>query len=174
MLEISTLQDRAVHQTEIAVHDPRTDEVRRLLERHLQFANTHSPPEDVHALDVIALLDPAVTLYGLRVDGALAAVGALKQLDPIHGELKSMHTAVELRGRGHGRTLLDHLVEEARGRAWVRLSLETGSMDAFVPARAMYAAAGFEPCAPFGDYRPSRSSVFMTLTPLERVAARRG
>ena len=147
----------------IAIDDPRTDDVRRLLERHLEFANTHSPPEDVHALDVDALLDPAVTFFGLRVDGELLAVGALKQLDDHHAELKSMHTAAGARGRGVGRTMLDHLVGVASDRGLSRVSLETGTMEAFTAARALYTTAGFTPCEPFGDYQPSRNSTFMTL-----------
>ena len=147
----------------IAIDDPPTDDVRRLLERHLEFANTHSPPEDVHALDVDALLDPAVTFFGLRVDGKLLAVGALKQLDDHHAELKSMHTAAVARGRGIGRTMLDHLVGVARDRGLSRVSLETDTMEAFTAARALYTTAGFTSCEPFGDYQPSRNSTFMTL-----------
>jgi putative acetyltransferase len=74
-----------------------------------------------------------------------------------------MHTAEAARGRGIGRAMLDHLLAVARERGCRRVSLETGSMDAFAPARSMYATAGFRPCAPFGDYRPSRNSTFMTL-----------
>ena len=149
---------------EISIDDPRTPDVGYLLQRHLAFTNTHSPPEDVHALDVEGLLDPAVTFYSLRLDGELLGVGALKQLDDGHAEVKSMHVAEAARGRGIGRTLVDHLIAVARQRRLSRVSLETGSMAAFAPARALYAGAGFEPCGPFGDYRPSANSVFMTLS----------
>jgi putative acetyltransferase len=152
-----------VDEGRIAVDDPRSDDVRALLERHLEFANEHSPPEDVHALDIEALAHPAVTFVSLRVDGELLAVGALKQLSDDHAELKSMHTAARARGRGLGGAVLDHLVGMARDRGVARVSLETGSMDAFGPARSLYARAGFRPCEPFGAYRPSPSSTFMTL-----------
>ena len=148
----------------IGPEDPRGPDGVALLERHLAFANEHSPPEDVHALDVDGLLDPAVTFVGLRRSGELLGVGALKELDPLHGELKSMHTLAEARGQGVARALLDHLVALARSRGYERVSLETGSMEAFVPARSLYAAAGFTPCEPFGDYRPSRNSHFMALS----------
>jgi len=148
---------------EIAIDDPRAGDVRRLLERHLAFANLHSPPEDVHALDVEGLVDPAVTFFGYRVAGELLAVGALKRLDARHAELKSMHTAEEARGRGIGRAMVEHLLRVARERGYARASLETGSMAAFAPARALYARVGFVPCAPFGDYSPSRNSTCMTL-----------
>ncbi|HEX5771709.1 MAG TPA: GNAT family N-acetyltransferase [Nocardioidaceae bacterium] len=151
-------------ETRIAIEDPRDEDVRRLLERHLDFAHRHSPPEDIHALEVDALLDPAITFYGMREDGALLAIGALKQLDSTHGELKSMHTAEEARGRGLGRTMLQHLLDKARGRGLERVSLETGSMEAFAPARSLYASVGFEPCEPFGNYASSRNSEFLTMT----------
>lgn len=149
---------------EITPDDPRADDVRELLERHLAFAHANTPPEDVHALDVDGLLDPAVTFFSFRRAGELLGVGALKQLDRHHAELKSMHTAQVARGRGVGRAMLGHLIGVARERGCRRVSLETGSMDAFAPARSLYASAGFTPCGPFGEYSPSRSSTFMTLS----------
>ncbi len=114
-------------------------------------------------MDVDGLLDPAVTFFGYRAGGTLLAVGALKRLDRDHAEIKSMHTAQAARGRGLGRMMLDHLIAVARERGYGRLSLETGSMAAFAPARSLYASAGFEVCQPFGDYRESPNSTYMTL-----------
>jgi putative acetyltransferase len=148
---------------EITVTDPRGSDVRALLERHLELMHAQTPPEDVHALDVTGLLDPAVTFFGYRRGGRLLGVGAIRQLDQRHGELKSMHTAAEARGRGIGRAMLDHLIALGRARGYGRLSLETGSMAGFAPARALYASAGFVPCGPFGEYPASASSTFMTL-----------
>jgi putative acetyltransferase len=153
-----------VPEGEIAIDDPRAVDIRELLERHLTFAHTHTPPQDVHALDIDGLLDPAVSFYSCRLDGELLGVGALKQLDRGHAELKSMHTVQEARGRGIGRAMLDHLIAVARDRGYLRVSLETGTMPAFAPARALYASAGFEPCGPFGEYQPSPSNTFMTLS----------
>ncbi|MGH8890034.1 MAG: GNAT family N-acetyltransferase [Acidothermaceae bacterium] len=150
-------------QTRIAIDDPRNADVRALLERHLVFADSHSPPEDVHALDAERLVDPAITFFSLRRNGELLAVGALKQLDDGHVELKSMHTAQEVRGQGLGRAMLDHLLAVASERGYRRVSLETGSMQAFAPARSLYASAGFVECGPFADYGPSDYSTFMTI-----------
>jgi putative acetyltransferase len=147
----------------IVVDDPRADDVRALLGRHLAFAHEHSPPEDVHALDVDGLVDPAITFYSARRDGELLAVGALKELDARHGELKSMHTAQAARGNGIGRAMLAHLLAVARDRGYRRVSLETGSMAAFVAARSLYERAGFVPCPPFADYPDSPNSTCMTL-----------
>ena len=147
----------------IEVDDPRRDDVRALLGRHLAFAHATTPAEDVHALDLDGLLRPEITFFSLRESGAVLGVGALKELDPAHGEIKSMHTAAAARGRGVARALLDHLLALAAVRGYRRVSLETGSMEAFAPARALYAGAGFVPCGPFGDYRESPSSAYMTL-----------
>lgn len=147
----------------IANDDPRADDVRALLQRHLDFAHAHSPRQDVHALDVDALVDPDVTFVTCRDGGTLLGVAALKQLDDRHAELKSMHTAVEARGRGVGRALVEHLVGVARNRGQTRVSLETGTVAAFAPAHALYARAGFTPCGPFGGYDPGPNSTFMTL-----------
>lgn len=139
-------------------------EVQELLRRHLAFAHTHSPPEDVHALDNAGLRDPRIALYGFRAGGELLGVGALMLLDSDHGELKFMHTAAEARRRGVGRAMLVHLLGEARARGLHRVSLETGTMEAFAPARAMYEAAGFAYCEPFAEYRVSPNSCCMTLS----------
>jgi putative acetyltransferase len=149
---------------EIAVDDPRADDVRALLEQHLALMRATSPPQDVHALDLDGLLDPAVTFFSFRRDGVLLGVGALKQLDARHAEVKSMHTARAARGAGVGRAMVEHLLGVARARGCDRVSLETGTQDAFAPARSLYAGAGFRPCGPFGSYQLSPSSTFMTLT----------
>jgi putative acetyltransferase len=153
-----------VPEGEISIDDPRAEDVRELLGRHLAFARSHTPPEDVHALDLDGLLDPAVTVFSFRLDGELLAVGALKRLDGRHAELKSMHTARSARRRGIGRAMVEHLIVVACDRGFRQVSLETGSMPAFAPARLLYAGAGFRPCEPFGEYRPSPNSTWMTLS----------
>jgi putative acetyltransferase len=147
----------------IAADDPRAADVVALLGSHLALMNALSPPEEVHALDVEALVDPAITFVGYRVEGELLAVGALKDLGGGHGELKSMHTTAAARGRGIGSAIVVHLVDLARIRGLTRVSLETGTPAEFAPARALYARLGFTECGPFGDYAPSPWSTFMTL-----------
>lgn len=147
----------------IDVEDPGRPDVRELLERHLAFCRAVTPLEHAFALDLDGLRDPSITVFALRREGALLGVGALKELDPGHGEIKSMHTAAEARGLGVGRALVDHLVATATGRGYTRISLETGTMVEFAPARRLYAAAGFEACGPFGDYAASPDNTFMTL-----------
>ena len=154
---------RATPEVKISIDDPRTSDVCGLVERHLAFARSHKPPGDIHALDVAGLLDPAVTCFSCRAGGELLAVGALKRLDRYHAELKSMHTAEAARGHGIGRAMVAHLIATACDRGFRRVSLKTGSQSAFAPARSLYTSVGFTPCGPFGDYRPSRDSTFMTL-----------
>jgi putative acetyltransferase len=143
--------------------DPRAVDVRQLLEVHLAYSYEFSPPEHVHALDIEGLLDPAVTFFSARRDGAILAVGALKHLDASHGEIKSMHTSEAARRQGVGRAMLGHLVAVANERHYRRVSLETGTMDAYRAARTMYAEAGFTVCEPFGHYTDNPYSTYMTI-----------
>ena len=147
----------------IAIDDPRGDDVRSLLAAHLALAHETTPPENVHALDVSGLLDPAITFYSCRVDGELVGIGALKQLDASHGELKSMHTAAAARRRGIARALVEHLIAVARQRGYTRLSLETGTGPAFEPAHALYAGLGFAPSEAFGEYVNGPHNICMTM-----------
>ena len=147
----------------VSIDDPRKPEIVALLERHLDFARSVTRPEDVHALDLDGLLDPSVTFFSLRQGEKLLGIGAIKQLPGTDMELKSIHTAEEVRGRGVGRAVVEHLLGVARERGATRLYLETGSMDAFAPSRALYERVGFVECDPFDSYVPSRSSTFMTM-----------
>ena len=122
-----------------------------------------SPPESVHALDVTGLQSREVTFWSVRDQNRLLGCGALKELDTDHGEVKSMRTPQSLRRNGAGRAVLKHIIEEARRRGYKRLSLETGSMEAFRPAWRLYESFGFQYCGPFADYKPDPNSVFMTL-----------
>jgi uncharacterized protein (DUF924 family)/GNAT superfamily N-acetyltransferase len=138
-------------------------EVRALLEEHLAHMYEVTPPESVHALDVDGLRQPDVTFWTLWQGAELLGCGALKEVAPDHGEVKAMRTPQALRGRGAAKALLAHIVSEARARGYHRLSLETGSMEAFRPARGLYERAGFGYCGPFAGYGPDPNSVFMTL-----------
>lgn len=147
----------------IAVDDPRAHDVQTLLARHVALSREVTPPGHAHVLDVDGLSTPDITLFGARRGRVLVAVGALRQLDPSHGELKSMHTDAAVRGQGIGRAMVDHLLAVASERGYQRVSLETGTMDAFAAARSLYATVGFLPCPPFGQYTENPYSVCMTL-----------
>jgi putative acetyltransferase len=135
---------------------------RALIVRHLAGMYEHSPPESVHAFDVDKLRQPDVTFWSAWVREELAGCGALKQLDAGRGEIKSMRVADAFLGRGIGRAILEHIVREARARGMRSLWLETGSAEAFTPARRLYESAGFACCGPFDGYVDDPFSVFMT------------
>ncbi|MEO8752008.1 MAG: GNAT family N-acetyltransferase [Casimicrobiaceae bacterium] len=138
-------------------------QIHALLDEHLQSMYKLSPPESVHALDLDRLRVRGISFWSAWEDDVLLGCGALKELDSTHGEVKSMRTPEAYRRRGAGRALLSHIVNVARSRGYDRLSLETGSMEAFQPAQRLYASAGFTCCGPFGDYTDDPNSVFMTL-----------
>jgi putative acetyltransferase len=147
----------------VRIDDLSGPEVVRLLQNHVDFCRRSSPPESTHVLDLDGLRSPAITFWTAWDGPDLLGCAALKALGAAHGEVKSMHTLSTRRRGGVGLRLLQQIVEEARKRSYRRLSLETGSMEAFAPARALYTRFGFVICEPFGDYRLDPNSVFMTL-----------
>jgi putative acetyltransferase len=146
----------------IRVDDLENPKVHALLQAHLDEMHALSPPESVHALPLDELRSSCVTFWTAWSGGELLGCGALKELDPRHGEVKSMRTALGQRRRGVGREILLVILDEARRRGYRRLSLETGSAPAFEAGRRLYESLGFTYCAPFGDYVEDPHSVFMT------------
>jgi putative acetyltransferase len=150
----------------IAEDDLTGPEIAALLRLHLGEMHQWSPPCSVHAMPIERLRQPDVTFYSAWAqtgDGeVLAGCGALKQLDPAHGEFKSMRAAPDYRGKGVGKAILLHLLAEARARGYARVSLETGRPEPFLPARRLYEAHGFVECPPFADYVLDDFSICMT------------
>jgi putative acetyltransferase len=147
---------------DIRVGDLSSPEIIRLLREHLRSVALHSPPESVHALDLDALRNPDITFWSVWQNSELMGCGALKEINPHHGEIKSMRTVSLHLRKGVAARLMHHILEEAKRRSYERLSLETGSMDAFAPARSLYASFGFNACGPFANYVEDPYSVFMT------------
>lgn len=133
-----------------------------MIAEHLAGMFADSPPESVHALDLEGLKKPEVTFWCAWEGEELMGCGAMKELDSQHGELKSMRTASAHLRKGVARNILAHIIEVAKERGYKRLSLETGSMDSFIPARKLYEDFGFSYCGPFADYAPDPNSAFMT------------
>jgi putative acetyltransferase len=136
--------------------------VAKLLREHLQSLSAISPPESMHALKIDALRKPEITVWSVWEGEELVGCGALKELDTQHAEIKSMRTAAAHLRKGVASRLLEHLITEAKRRNYRRLSLETGSMDVFEPARRLYAKFGFSHCGPFAGYVEDPNSVFLT------------
>ncbi len=135
-----------------------------LLEDHLSQMAATSPPESSHALDLGALTRADISFWSMWHGEALAGCVAMKQLSTDHGEIKSMKTAAAFVRQGVASQLLMHVIAVAKQRGYLQLSLETGSMAYFQPARQLYERFGFVYCEPFADYRKDPNNVFMTLS----------
>ena len=146
----------------IKIDDLTGSEIISLLQEHLQDMHLTSPPESVHALDLDGLRQPDITFWTVWEEDKLAGCGALKELTPGHAEIKSMRTSHEFRRKGFAALMMQHILNQAKSRNYNRLSLETGSMAYFSPARKLYESFGFEYCSPFADYSEDPNSVFMT------------
>ncbi len=148
----------------IRIDDLTHPEVHALLNEHLAHMHSITPAESVHALPIDELRKPDITFWCAWEGEALLGCGALKELTPRHGEVKSMRTVRAHLRKGVARAILVRIIDEARRREYERLSLETGSMAQFQPAVRLYASFGFTLCAPFGDYAEDPNSLFMTRT----------
>lgn len=149
---------------DIREDDVTDDAVVALLDMHLREMHQWSPACQVHAMPVERLREADMTFFAAWQDDALAAIGAIKQLGPERGELKSMRAAPEFRGKGAGEAILLHLVNVAKQRGYGWLGLETGRPEPFRPAQRLYAKHGFAECQPFGDYISDEFSMCMERT----------
>ena len=147
---------------EIKKDDLTGAKVAELIREHLHGMTLNSPPESIHALNIEKLRQPNITFWTAWDGSELAGMGALKELDSSHGEIKSMRTSSSYLRKGVARKLLQHILDEAKNRGYTQLSLETGSMAAFEPARKLYADFGFKYCEPFSDYKEDPNSIYMT------------
>lgn len=132
------------------------------LQAHLDDLEPTAPPESRHALNLADLQAPTVRLWVMYDEDQIVGTGALATIIRGHEELKSMRTDPRRRRQGLARQMLDHLLKDAAKRGAYRVSLETGSMDFFKPARQLYESVGFTYCGPFGKYVDDPNSVFMT------------
>jgi putative acetyltransferase len=148
--------------TGIKLDDLSSPEIAEFLAEHLRSLAQVTPPESRHALSLDGLRQPDVAFWSVWQGNSLVGCGALKELNPEHGEIKSMRTAKAHLRTGIGSRLLEHIISEAKRRGYRRLSLETGAMEYFRPALGLYEKFGFTRCAPFAGYREDPNSVFMT------------
>ena len=147
---------------EIHPDDLKGTQIEALLQAHLDLMHSTSPPESTHALDLEELRQADITFWSAHSDGILVGCVALKTINTTEGEIKSMHVASNQRGRGIAEALLRHLERSAVQMGLKRLSLETGSADAFSAAHRLYSRFSYQECPPFGDYGLDPHSLFMT------------
>ena len=146
----------------ITVEESLTDELAQVLKAHWLFCTSSTPIEHVYALDASKLFTPDITVFGARLDGELVGVGAMRKLDGEHAELKSMHTLAKSRGLGVGKAMVAHIEDFARSSGIKRMSLETGTNEAFKPARELYKSLEYRSCEAFGEYVLSEDNMCMT------------
>jgi putative acetyltransferase len=146
----------------IKIDNLSSSQIALFLQEHIKDMKAVSPPKSKHALDIEELKKPEITFWTVWDGETLIGCGGIKELDAKHAEVKSMRTSATYRGRGVASKLLQHIVNEAQQRGYERLSLETGAMPFFAPARALYEKFGFSFCAPFSTYKEDINSVFMT------------
>ncbi len=139
------------------------DDIAALLREHMRTMIDNTPPESVHALDIEGLRGPNIVVWSARQGAELLGCAALKELDAVSGEIKSMKSADAHRGRGVASALLDHVIAVAKQRGYKYLRLETGSSAVFQPALALYRKYGFYSRGPFADYVEDRFSRYMEL-----------
>lgn len=147
---------------DIKIDNLSNEKVIHLISDHLHNMALYSPPESIHALDIEKLKKSDITFWSAWEQDDLVGCGALKKLNIRHGEIKSMKTSPAHLRKGVAKQILQHIIKEAKIRGYSRLSLETGSMAVFEPARLLYEQFGFQYCAPFADYKKDANSVFMT------------
>lgn len=135
-----------------------------LITRHADMMQAQTPSESCHVMSADELFAAGAQVFALRDGDEMLGIAALKPLAATHGELKSMHTRVEARGRGVGSALVKRIILAASHLGLTRISLETGSEAPFAAARRLYEREGFRYCAPFADYVDDPLSVFMTRT----------
>lgn len=141
--------------------DISSDEVRELIAEHLRGMHASSPPGQVNAFAIDALKHADVTFWSIWKGSALCGCAAMKELNPLAGEIKSMRTHTAYLRQGVGQYALDTIARAAMDRGYTRLFLETGTGDAFEPAQRLYMKNGFTPCGAFGDYEATDFNVFM-------------
>lgn len=150
------------HHIQIIEDDLSGKEIALFLQEHIQEMKRVSPPESKHALDFDGLKAPEITFWSVYSENRLIGCGALKELDSLHAEIKSMRTSKSSRGQAIASTLLKHIILTAESRGYNTISLETGSMAFFAPARKMYLKHHFQYCTPFDGYKEDLNSVFMS------------
>ena len=104
----------------------------------------------------------SIKFWSLWENENLLGCGALKFLDKNHGEFKSIRVHDDYRGKGYGKRIVNHLIDNAKILRIKRLSIETGAGNFFAPARKLFESCGFKPCPPFAYYKEDINSLYLT------------
>jgi len=88
--------------------------------------------------------DPHGVYYLLELDGAMIGMGALHELREGKGEIKRMYIRPAYRGRGHGKALLQQLLQRAKEFGYRSIYLDSGRF--MTAAHKLYRSLGFIEC----------------------------
>ncbi len=113
--------------------------VNQLLKKHFIELRSVSPEGSTHVLDIEGLQNKSIKFWSIYENDELIGCGALKFLDPKHGELKSIRVADPFRNKGYGKKIIKVL------------------------ARKLFKNSGFTECKPFGHYVEDPNSCYMSL-----------
>ena len=138
-------------------------EVLDLLNKHFIELRSVSPEGSAHVLDIEGLKDQNIKFWSLWEDNLLMGCGALKFLNKVHGEFKSIRVEDRFRKKDNGIKILKHLIFEAKKLNIKRISVETGTGDFFTPARKLFNKCGFKLCKPFAHYKEDPNSCYMSM-----------
>jgi len=138
-------------------------EVHDLLVKHFIELRSVSPEGSTHVLDIAGLKVSSIKFWSLWEGEELMGVGAIKFINKIHGEFKSIRVSDEFRNKGYGLEVINHLINEARKLNIEQLSLETGAGNFFQSARKLFTKCGFKTCGPFSHYEKDVNSVYMSM-----------
>lgn len=142
----------------VELGNPKEPSARELLEASHALMQSLFPADSCHFLSVDELCVPTVQFFVARRSGVALGCGALKQKTG-YGEVKSMFTTQNSRGKGVADNILLHIIGAAQALELPSLMLETG--DNLEAAHRLYARHGFEFRGPFGDYVEHPNSLFM-------------
>ena len=138
-------------------------EVHNLLDKHFIELRSVSPEGSAHVLDIAGLRVSSIKFWSFWEGDELMGVGAIKFLNKIHGEFKSIRVNDKYRNKGYGIEIVNHLINEARKLNIKELSLETGAGNFFQNARKLFAKCGFKTCEPFSHYEIDVNSLYMSM-----------
>ena len=139
-------------------NNPQDPQASELLKQSHALMEELFPPEDNFFLDIDELCVPSIRFFTARIGDTIVGTGALS-IKEGYGEVKSMFTSSEARGKGVASALLRQIEDEARDEKLEWLRLETGNL--LHAAHRVYERHGFARCGPFGDYPDAASSIFM-------------